>query len=147
MSVALQERRVVAELGNRHMIDAQLWERLVGRIVEDENLERSMSERIMDQTLGYLRLCAETTESWSPSALVDIGWHTFILYTREYAAFCERVAGRFMHHSPLDGGDNPMSETLERVVSAMRVHGISVDEGLWVSTKPQKCCSGGGSGN
>jgi hypothetical protein len=31
---------------------------------------------------------------------VDDLWHTFILFTREYATFCEEVAGGFIHHEP-----------------------------------------------
>ncbi len=35
-----------------------------------------------------------------PSQVVDDLWHEFILYTREYQAFCEASFGRFFHHSP-----------------------------------------------
>ena len=35
-----------------------------------------------------------------PSKEVDEIWHTFILFTREYMSFCERVAGEFIHHCP-----------------------------------------------
>lgn len=49
-----------------------------------------------------VRCSAVTTRPIGPSELVDIGWHTFILYTVDYAAFCERIAGRFIHHVPND---------------------------------------------
>lgn len=35
-----------------------------------------------------------------PSQVVDDLWHEFILYTRNYDAFCRRAFGRFMHHTP-----------------------------------------------
>lgn len=35
-----------------------------------------------------------------PCEPVDEVWHTFMLFTREYAEFCRRVAGGFLHHSP-----------------------------------------------
>lgn len=35
-----------------------------------------------------------------PSQIVDDLWHEFILYTREYDAFCRRALGKFMHHTP-----------------------------------------------
>ncbi|WP_214110362.1 hypothetical protein [Acrocarpospora catenulata] len=38
----------------------------------------------------------------APSERVDIGWHTFLMYTRDYAAFCQTVAGRIIHHQPDD---------------------------------------------
>lgn len=35
-----------------------------------------------------------------PSQVADDLWHEFILYTRNYDAFCRRAFGRFMHHTP-----------------------------------------------
>ena len=35
-----------------------------------------------------------------PSQVTDDLWHEFILYTREYQAFCKKAFGRFMHHTP-----------------------------------------------
>ncbi len=35
-----------------------------------------------------------------PSQAVDDLWHAFILYTRDYEAFCEQSFGRFLHHTP-----------------------------------------------
>jgi len=33
-------------------------------------------------------------------AQIDEMWHTFILFTRDYAAFCEGHFGCFLHHVP-----------------------------------------------
>jgi hypothetical protein len=35
-----------------------------------------------------------------PSEAADVLWHEFILYTKEYQAFCDRAFGRFLHHTP-----------------------------------------------
>lgn len=35
-----------------------------------------------------------------PSQVADDLWHEFILYTREYDAFCRRAFGSFLHHMP-----------------------------------------------
>ena len=35
-----------------------------------------------------------------PSQVADDLWHEFILYTRNYEAFCRRAFGRFLHHTP-----------------------------------------------
>ena len=32
---------------------------------------------------------------------VDNLWHTFILFTKEYAQFCNKFAGKFIHHVPV----------------------------------------------
>jgi hypothetical protein len=35
-----------------------------------------------------------------PSQVVDDLWHEFILYTKNYDAFCRKAFGRFFHHTP-----------------------------------------------
>lgn len=123
-----------AALANKNLISDQLWTRLVNRIVKDEEIEPALSERIMDQALGFLRLCAERPgNGYSPSEAVDTGWHTFVLYTREYAEFCQRIAGRFIHHAPNDevGISYDSTGGAERTVAAMQALGIVVDLELW----------------
>jgi hypothetical protein len=129
------------------MIDDALWERLVGRIVADEAIERPLAERIMDQALGFLKLCSlDRGASYSPSPLVDIGWHTFILYTRPYAAFCEKLGG-FTHHDPTDvEGVDYGSGHVNRTMDAMIAFGLVADEPLWANTG-HDCDSGGSCGS
>lgn len=31
---------------------------------------------------------------------IDQMWHVFLLYTRDYAAFCQKYFGQFLHHQP-----------------------------------------------
>lgn len=141
MSVTLPEAlKVSTPLANKHLISDQLWERLVNRIIKDEdNMERPLAERIMDQALGFLRLTGDNpSKGYSPSPMVDIGWHTFILYTREYAAFCQKIAGRFIHHEPSDvPGVDYGTGHIARTVSALREGGFAVDGMLWTTTA---CC-------
>jgi hypothetical protein len=178
VTVTIPEAPVGAALTNRHLVDEELWQRLVNRIVKDERMELALAERIMDQALGFLLLCAlyrkrsrirrfldwvlafvrwrpqRAQPGYSPSELVDIGWHTFILYTREYAAFCQRVAGRFIHHLPADEPATAFSirstpdagnvDYLRRTVAAMRAWGITVDEPLWLGIHASGCGGNGG---
>ncbi len=37
-----------------------------------------------------------------PSKVVDALWHEFILHTRGYEAFCKKVFGRLLHHTPTE---------------------------------------------
>ncbi|WP_435212588.1 glycine-rich domain-containing protein [Streptomyces sp. bgisy034] len=135
------------ELAHKHLIDDQLWDRLVNRIIKDESVERSLAERIMDQALAFLTLCArsESKTSYSPSPLVDIGWHTFILYTKAYAAFCEKMGGFFIHHEPSDvPGIDYGTGNIARTVAALTAAGITVDKSLWANTGHD--CGGGACG-
>lgn len=139
---------VSVEFTHRDLIDEILWDRLTSRIMRDEGMPRNLAERILDQTLGYLRLASIEPEGiFSPSSLVDIGWHTFILYTRDYAEFCGKLTGgHFIHHEPTDNPTVPNRNSGPyATVEAMKAHGLSVDEALWICLHGDDCsnCNGG----
>ncbi|MGK5677604.1 glycine-rich domain-containing protein [Actinoplanes sp. URMC 104] len=122
----------------RSLIPEALFDRLTARIAaEHPDLDAAMPTRIVDQALAFLGTVATATRPLGPSDLVDIGWHTFILYTEEYAEFCQRIAGRFIHHVPDDqepsGGTPPTipASTLADTVDAIAAAGFAVDEELW----------------
>lgn len=52
-----------------------------------------------------------------PSQVADDLWHEFILYTREYEAFCRQAFGTFLHHTPavVLGAQRKNNEGLRRV--------------------------------
>nr|WP_184905286.1 hypothetical protein [Amycolatopsis umgeniensis] len=126
------------------LIPGELFGRLVNRIAKEHDMPREFAVRIMDQALAFLRACGESDRApLGPSELVDIGWHTFILYTRDYASFCERVAGRFIHHTPNDDGEGEKDpeELIARTTEAIRSLGFAVDDDLWL-TFLVKCSDG-----
>ncbi|WP_410642052.1 glycine-rich domain-containing protein [Amycolatopsis sp. lyj-346] len=129
------------ERDGQDLVPEELFDRLVDRIAREHQLGREYAVRIMGQALAFLGTCARSAEPLAPSDIVDIGWHTFLLYTREYAGFCDRVAGRFIHHEPADTGLVPISrtprETASRTITAVRLAGFAVDLPLW--TTPADC--------
>ncbi|WP_144394995.1 glycine-rich domain-containing protein [Pleionea sediminis] len=42
-----------------------------------------------------------------PSQVVDVAWHEFILFTRQYQQFCDKALGRFLHHTPAEAMTKP----------------------------------------
>lgn len=85
------------------MID-QWWGRLVKRLVADyphKGVDQPLAERIMNEAFGFMYLCSNSG-GYGPSPTVDLGWHTAILYTVEYAALSDVLCGRFLHHLPTD---------------------------------------------
>ena len=113
---------------------AQLADRITGQ--EREPAHRHAGARVLDQALAFLAAAAVTTAPIGPSDLVDIGWHTFLLHTRDYAEFCDRIAGRFIHHEPEDGSEWPTTPTtgadpLTRAVEAITSAGYQIDRPLW----------------
>jgi hypothetical protein len=134
------------------LVPAALFAKLVARVERDAKVDRERAERIMRQALAFLLACARNPETpLSPSREVDHGWHAFILHTREYADFCTRVAGQFIHHAPEDpGADRARAAArTEMTADVIRRTGLPVDEELWsigqgaCSANCEKCCSGG----
>ncbi|NUW30845.1 hypothetical protein HTZ77_05355 [Nonomuraea sp. SMC257] len=131
------------------LIPPDLYGRLVARIVGEHDLPPEQAERIMSQALAFLAACAfNPSLSLAPSRAVDIGWHTFLLYTREYAAFCEQVAGRFLHHVPDDERElgHDSADAVQRLgvtVEAMRASDLPVEADLWLADgKCSQCYAG-----
>jgi len=59
------------------------------------------------ELVRFLALCATARQygrSYGMMGAIDGLWHMFIIFTREYARFCEEVAGRFLHHIPEPDG-------------------------------------------
>lgn len=52
----------------------------------------------------YFHLCRKAGRRLlaMPSQVVDVAWHEFILFTRNYQAFCRHALGRFLHHTPTE---------------------------------------------
>ncbi len=51
----------------------------------------------------WLWLCASEPARiplLSEARVIDLMWHTFLLFTRDYAQFCERYLGAFIQHYP-----------------------------------------------
>ncbi|MEK7584385.1 MAG: hypothetical protein AAB490_04000, partial [Patescibacteria group bacterium] len=56
-------------------------------------------------------------EAHAMSTAVDPAWHAHIIDTRDYAAFCEEVHGRFIHHQiSVDGNPLPVTGTVKRFI-------------------------------
>jgi hypothetical protein len=47
-----------------------------------------------------------------PSQAADDAWHEFILFTRNYQAFCHQALGRFLHHIPAEAMASPTQGTI-----------------------------------
>jgi hypothetical protein len=93
----------VSEADAALIID-QLENRWINRLVEDYahlDVDLPLARLILNEALGFLQLCT-MERGHGPSPLVDLGWHTMILYTREYTALCVALGGHFIHHGPTD---------------------------------------------
>ncbi len=55
------------------------------------------------ELVRFLALCATAVnrgKAYGMMGAIDELWHTFVIFTQDYARFCDAVAGRFLHHVP-----------------------------------------------
>ncbi len=58
------------------------------------------SDELLLELIRFLDLIFHTNKNLSPSHIVDLVWHEFILFTRFYHHFCNKHYQRFIHHTP-----------------------------------------------
>ena len=83
---------------------------LVERFERKLGLGPADARQLFKDTKLFLLLCAENPrQHYVPTKAIDEGWHNFILYTRDYASFCDNYFGKFLHHQPHDSFTNHKS--------------------------------------
>lgn len=84
-------------------------EEVVGRFCADYGFTQAQGEEIFLDCKRWLWLCAHHADEGRPGAelsmtiemtVIDQMWHTFLLFTHDYAEFCERHFKCFIHHQP-----------------------------------------------
>lgn len=85
---------------------------VIDKISVVANVSEEFAEEIFAELLKWLWLCAEAKIDRregtdvprlvidEPLHFIDIGWHEFILFTKDYADFCKDNFGFFIHHNP-----------------------------------------------
>lgn len=68
------------------------------------HLSEEQLNSVLDALRDYFSICniAGKRMVAMPSQVVDIAWHEFILFTRQYQLFCKEALGRFLHHTPAE---------------------------------------------
>lgn len=120
------------ELRHRALVSTTTFERVSKRISKDHGFTPEIAEQILDAALGFLMACKDAKVSLAPSELVDVGWHTFLLYTPEYMKFCQEHIGHFVHHVPNDDPTKPSQAGGSlSTVEYMRSRGITFNPLMW----------------
>lgn len=73
--------------------------------MEHPSLDEGERALVFEGLRKWFQVCRLAGDGFvaMPSAAVDDAWHEFILFTRDYDAFCQRAFGRFLHHTPTVG--------------------------------------------
>ena len=85
--------------------------RITKRLAQRKCIAIDVATFYKDQFLRFFALTSHLGVSLAPSTGIDLFWHEFILYTKQYHDFCDRTCGYFFHHEPFD------DQTLESIVS------------------------------
>src|SRR5438067_1369857 len=77
------------------------------RLAGDNGWTLGHARAVVAEYRRFLVLAQLAKDPVSPSQDVDQAWHLHLTRTAHYAAFCEALFGRFLHHEPgrADGGD------------------------------------------
>ncbi|SDX59868.1 hypothetical protein SAMN05661080_00517 [Modestobacter sp. DSM 44400] len=81
------------------------YPQVVAKLAADQRLGAAEAGDRITEMAKFLTVAADSDQPVAPSRAVDTAWHTFILFTRDYADFCAATFGRFIHHQPTDPGD------------------------------------------
>lgn len=73
---------------------------LTNRFERVLNISQPEAEQLFEDVKKYLFLAVITGERLAPTDSIDLGWHEFLFYTKDYALFCHRFFGTFIHHTP-----------------------------------------------
>jgi len=84
---------------------------IVERLATEGGMSFEEAETLFRDTLKFLSLTGSGVKL-SPTEKIDLGWHNFILHTKEYTNFCEDCFGQFIHHEP-GSGLNPSGPRLD----------------------------------
>ena len=78
---------------------------LIKRIKQKHNyLSDADIQKVIRALRDYFYICnkADGKMVAMPSEIVDVAWHEFLLFTRDYQLFCQKGIGRFLHHTPTE---------------------------------------------
>lgn len=83
----------------------------IGKKVQQKypHLTDTQLNMVFDGLRDYFYICNQAKNRMvaMPSQVVDVAWHEFILFTRNYKSFCRKAIGRFLHHTPTEAMKTP----------------------------------------
>lgn len=114
---------------------------VVEHFIERSGLPPKQAAAHIFELARFLLACSESGTQLVPSVDVDEAWHSFLLFTKEYSAWCENNLGVFVHHAPLDREDREYAQRYyqESLALISSRYGINLDvwqRGAWSRCDP-----------
>lgn len=102
---------------------------MIQRFIAAHGYSEAAARELFDETKRFLVANRVLGLKLAPSEPVDQMWHAWILFTKDYYAFCESLGG-YIHHLPIPVG-SPEQPPLDPTISVMRAAFGSVNDALW----------------
>jgi len=88
-------------------ISAFDFRNVLARYMSVYNASPDAANETLVELKRWLTLCVLHRDNrYATGGKVDDMWHTFILFTKDYAQFCHDIAGSFIHHTPATKSDD-----------------------------------------
>lgn len=112
---------------------------IMARVAEETGLSPQNLARAEDLYRKFLTLKVKYPQkTFVPPRLVDIVWHTHIIYTRKYMADCDMLIGGYIHHTPTTEDTEELFEksTVAAFESDFGINLRKVLSGPWIKAGP-----------
>ena len=117
---------------------------VVERIEKKLRLSNEAATLLFNDTVKFLALAAlEEGNGLVPPKAIDEAWHHFLLFTYEYADFCENYFGTFLHHVPSTSRSQPRGNLIPDTVKLAETFFGPLSENWSSDWRPEHSeCSG-----
>lgn len=137
--MTITTERAATAANPRDLVDREVFTTLSTYVASHQEVTHAYADRMVEQMLVWMRAVADNPGlRLAMDETVDPAWHAFILHSQEYAAFCDRMFGEYLHHVPPAPGVAHSTDEVDRTLPALHATGYPVDEEFWVGGKP--CC-------
>jgi uncharacterized protein (TIGR04222 family) len=108
------------------------------RLADDQGWTLGYALAVVEEYRRFLVLTQVVGRAVSPSPDVDEAWHLHLTRTAHYAAFCDAIFGRFLHHEPARAGEGARHQDMyrETLAAYRQAFGASAPPVVWI--KPGK---------
>lgn len=92
---------------------------VIRKLQDKEGLAEEEAKNLFQDTLRFLYLCGTGNGGHVPTARIDLAWHYFVLFTKDYRDFCDRYFGRFIDHQPGHQAETK-AQTLQQINNTLQ---------------------------
>jgi hypothetical protein len=121
-ALGLSDRKAIffATLSGEYSVPALGYRNrdVVERLVKKLGLTTDAATLLFADTLKFLSLAAfNEGHGLVPPKAIDDAWHHFLLFTKDYAEFCEEYFGTFLHHVPSTSRSEPRGDRIPDTIA------------------------------